>query len=81
MRQSQSWHDHVRDYVMSILPVSLLPLYGSSLGLTKLQGCPLLTNLSVFELAANLTKLRRLGLVKVGSTPHFSPVDLISKYR
>jgi len=32
-------------------------------------GCPLLTNLSVFELSANLPKLRRIGLVKVCLCP------------
>ena len=31
--------------------------------------CPLLTDLSVFELAQNLPRLKRIGLVRVSDTP------------
>lgn len=43
----------------------LLSAYLLSTFILTAAGCELLTDMSVFEIAQNMTKLRRIGLVKV----------------
>lgn len=74
MRQLPNWPGRARGCdtltllvsVIFITCLELLVMCGVSL---MAAGCPLLTDLSVFELAANLPKLRRIGLVKVRRIP------------